>query len=302
MASRRTFGYEEWWRRVLRPEVSERYVMRRDDGTPIFDFLVETDALGLRRSRPQEPPAPDHEGQRRRVVACIGDSMTMGWGVDAEDSYPEQLQAMLGPRDLVLNVGQFGFGLMAAIEKFRRVDAVHRADVVLWIPVSNDLEEDPIFLAHARRSGFRHALGRATHFAQRHSHLFNVVPALIWSTRFRGRVQLAEAEDRGAFGASLSHEEWLAAAAAALAADHPTARALLDFSAACAAEGRDFRVVFTQSDPESLQLGRLCLDRGIPFLAAPVPWEGRIRNDWHFNPEGCRAVAGVVAEAIRRPD
>lgn len=43
MASRRTFGYEEWWRRVLRPNVSERYVMRRDDGSPIFDFVVATD-------------------------------------------------------------------------------------------------------------------------------------------------------------------------------------------------------------------------------------------------------------------
>lgn len=224
--------------------------------------------------------------------------MTMGWGVNAEDSYPEQLQALLGPRDLVLNVGQFGFGLMAAIEKFRRVDALHRADVVLWIPVSNDLQEDPIFLAHAQRSAIRHALGRATHFAQRNSYLFNIVPALIWSTRFRGRVHLAEAEDRGAFGASLSPAQWLEAAAAAPPADHPTARALIEFAATCAAEGRDFRVVVTQSDEESFQIGRICLERGIPLLAAPVPWEGRIPNDWHFNAAGCRSVAETVAAAI----
>ncbi len=46
-------------------------------------------------------------------LACIGDSITQGYGVDAKDSYPTQLQALLGPTWKVENFGLSGTTLSA---------------------------------------------------------------------------------------------------------------------------------------------------------------------------------------------
>ena len=63
-------------------------------------FTVETNSLGLRGPEPSQ-------GQGPRVLA-LGDSVTFGWGVPYEDSYPAQLQEALSekaPSVEVLNAG-----------------------------------------------------------------------------------------------------------------------------------------------------------------------------------------------------
>jgi lysophospholipase L1-like esterase len=73
--------------------------------TPEFRAVLRTNRLGFRGGEVDAA-----KGDRYRIVA-IGDSFTMGWGVDVEDSWPAALERELrrsDPRVEVLNLGQGG--------------------------------------------------------------------------------------------------------------------------------------------------------------------------------------------------
>lgn len=82
-------------------------------------------------------------GARREGVprlAVFGDSIVFGYWVAESDAFPAQLEALLGPRMEVLNLGVPGYNLDQEIEHLRgRVDAL-RPDVALFGFCLNDLE------------------------------------------------------------------------------------------------------------------------------------------------------------------
>lgn len=64
------------------------------------EFTVSTNSLGFRNRE-----ISDKHGLR---IVCVGDSVTFGWGVEAEDSYPAQLELLLQknyPTIEVINTG-----------------------------------------------------------------------------------------------------------------------------------------------------------------------------------------------------
>src|SRR5262249_2123662 len=119
-SARQIHRYPGWNFVDLRPNRQATLTLTRGDGSRFLDFTVTTNELGLRRlgtDDPGGPPAPDG----KTVIHCLGDSFTMGWGVEDDESYPAVLARKLGDGHLVLNLGVDGFGLMAAAEKSRRV-------------------------------------------------------------------------------------------------------------------------------------------------------------------------------------
>lgn len=79
-------------------------------------------------------------------VACVGDSITYGMGIEKrnEQSYPAQLQQLLGPRWVVTNFGFNGATLLKVSQKpywnldvYKRV-MVSRPDVVIIALGTND--------------------------------------------------------------------------------------------------------------------------------------------------------------------
>jgi len=92
-----------------------------------------------------EPVPPTlQEGVIR--VACIGDSITEGVGIqgDRRDSYPEQLQELLGDEYQTLNYGLWGRSLQKdsfwpyTEEKFYKISMEARPDIVLIMLGTND--------------------------------------------------------------------------------------------------------------------------------------------------------------------
>lgn len=85
--------------------------------------------------------APDTGAPHPIRVACVGDSITMGVGtkVPAQESYPAQLQAMLGPRWEVQNFGVGGRTMLRKADPlaFGRALA-SQPDVVLIMLGTND--------------------------------------------------------------------------------------------------------------------------------------------------------------------
>lgn len=298
LAARRSHAYREWSRSDLVPDVEERLRLERADGTVIYDFTLATDALGLRSAARSGRPEAAHEGRPRAAVHCVGDSFTLGWGVEAGHSYPARLQERLGAGFLVLNEGVDGIGLVAARERHRAAARAYPPAWVLYLFVANDVAEDAQAEGMRGRWGLRHAWERGYAAARRHSYLLNVPFVLKWDLGLRPRLNRPLGEDRAEFGELPDLADWMASARAAAPAQHATARALLELRDACRAVGAELRVLFVHADAESHAMARLCLDHGIPIVAEMIPYEQRIPWDWHLNPEGNRRLAEAVAERV----
>ncbi len=94
-----------------------------------FSTLIETNSAGLRDDE-NSLAAPD--------VICIGDSYTMGWGVQQQEAFPQRLERISGLK--VLNAGMSSFGTVRELRKLQVLDTANCKWIVLQY-CDNDVEE-----------------------------------------------------------------------------------------------------------------------------------------------------------------
>ena len=128
------------------------YTFKQEHEVEIFGKQVVTDALGLRRR-----PVPEPDGECIRVVV-LGDSVAFGWGLDEEQVLAHQLEQVLAEvrgEQAVPAVAR-----TVAIPSWNHANAPHflfdhfdelDPDVVLYLPVDNDLNDSSTVL----ESGYR---------------------------------------------------------------------------------------------------------------------------------------------------
>jgi hypothetical protein len=92
-----------------------------------------TNARGFRGTENHTPEIPPG---RFRVV-CLGDSFTMGFGVDDAQSYPAQMQAAC-PRAQTVNMGEGGYGIDQAYLWYKREGVKLQTDVLLFAFIPHD--------------------------------------------------------------------------------------------------------------------------------------------------------------------
>ncbi len=103
---------------------------------------VQTDHLGLRNPRARSGRNPD-----RRIIV-LGDSYAFGWGVQEEETFPRQLERMIGERypDVlveVVNAGVPGYGLYQQRAVLERLLSDAPADIVVsTFSLANDAVDD----------------------------------------------------------------------------------------------------------------------------------------------------------------
>ncbi|HME73606.1 MAG TPA: SGNH/GDSL hydrolase family protein, partial [Myxococcota bacterium] len=102
-------------------------------------WTVTVDARGYRSGPPSL--AADHPGVYR--VLCVGDSITYGFNVDADDTYPRQLDALLGRRYPgrrfeVINAGVPGWSWIQGRRYLELEGLALRPDVVVIGHGTND--------------------------------------------------------------------------------------------------------------------------------------------------------------------
>jgi lysophospholipase L1-like esterase len=103
-------------------------------------FCGRSQAQAPASGAPQQVINPDTYGHPVRV-ACLGDSITMGVGTmtPAKESYPAQLQAILGPKWEVTNFGVGGRTLLRKADPFATGRALKaNPDVVVIMLGTND--------------------------------------------------------------------------------------------------------------------------------------------------------------------
>jgi hypothetical protein len=140
---------------VLQPEREVRFAENR------VGMTFETDALGLRARGGDGPPgaAPtaDVDGALRIVV--LGDSVAFGLGLDVRDALAAQLERELAAAGITPAPACFGVALPSwnARNAWRfLLDHLdhYRPDIVLYLPVNNDLEDGyAVTEAGERRGG-----------------------------------------------------------------------------------------------------------------------------------------------------
>ncbi len=99
-----------------------------------FSTLIETNSAGLR---------DDEASLVQPDVICIGDSYTMGWGVQQQETFPQRLERL--GRIKVLNAGMSSFGTVREMRKLQTLDTSNCKWIVLQY-CDNDMEETKPFI------------------------------------------------------------------------------------------------------------------------------------------------------------
>ncbi len=97
-------------------------------------------------------PASELTPDGRPVIACFGDSLTAGYGVDLEESYPSRLQADLdrdGYHYRVVNMGISGETTKDGLSRVDRVLAAKPAIVVVEFGGNDGLRGIPVTSSRA---------------------------------------------------------------------------------------------------------------------------------------------------------
>jgi len=290
-----------------RPGVHARFA------TAEFDCEVRHDARGLRA---HESPVP-HDGAP--VWLFLGDSFTWGWGVDQGEPFTDLLQASVGPSIQVENRGLSGSGTVQQMLILRkRLAQEPKPEKVIVVFCPNDFSDcveprtdRPFMVRDGDRmvvtncpvegGGLQSGIGRAISSQSR----------LISTIRFAvNRIKSRVRQDRDGSGPSPS-----------LTSDEiDSARECLSqMLAACKASGAALTVMYTSMrgdmlpGPDSerrVALRTLCNELAIPFVDPTDAMRAQsdtgpdalfFAQDNHWNPDGHRIVAEVIAQSLSAP-
>ena len=298
---RQVHGYSRVARVDLRPSQSARLRIERRGGEPLFDFRVTTGSDAFRIVEGEDEDAP----RAARYVHAIGDSYTMGWGVDAPLSYPAQLARRLGPGLAVLNLGVDGFGAIGATAKSRALADRYPPAAAVYLFCPNDLDDDVQAAAVARRGKAAHAAYEAFDVFRRASYLAGVPFALRYRLQFRAGAAGTEAgwdereRTRRRGRAARADEIAVARAcgASGAAAEQRTFAALREYRDFLQTRGARLVVLVLSNQHESLMAYRFCKEQGIEAHLFDVPPGMRIPDEGHFNALGNATVAALVERA-----
>ncbi len=100
------------------------------------------------------------EGSTRILI--LGDSMTLGWGVPFQETFPKVLEEKLnadGEAFEVINLGIGNYNSMMEVELFKRKGIQFRPDVVVLAHYVNDPEPTPVLSPLRYHTGNRSYLG-----------------------------------------------------------------------------------------------------------------------------------------------
>jgi lysophospholipase L1-like esterase len=225
-------------------------------------------------------------------VIAAGDSTTMGWGVAAEEAWPQRLEALLGVR--VLDMGVPSYGTRREIAALDRVDTSALSTLIVQF-ATNDHSENKFFLTAGtlRASGERYARQTAEAVAR----------APWWPGKYvwTALTLLGEKRDSPlsprkadkevqAFLHALRH-----ASSLDLSQVHVIVFVMEPFGGRYGPAFLAALDAARAADPDPGWLGRLT---GVD-VSADIQPEFRYRLDGHITAEGHRRVAERLAAAIR---
>jgi len=119
---------------TLKSNVSFTYSNRE------YDNAFATNSKGLR---------DDEASLTQPRIICLGDSYTLGWGADEQQSYPAMVERQTGLK--VLNAGMSSYGTARESRLLSTLDT-SQVQYVIWQYCANDQEENEAYITTYRSS------------------------------------------------------------------------------------------------------------------------------------------------------
>jgi hypothetical protein len=293
--SRAVYRYHPRWRTDFVPNATAAIRWRVDEGW-VLNFLVTTNEYGFRwYDRTIDHPLRRVPGQM--IVHAVGDSFTMGWGVNYEASYPAYLQRNLGSDALVLNLGLNAYGTVGATEKSIVISEVFPPDVVVYLATDNDYEDDVVARRFSEYPGILRMALDGFDVLRRHFYLANVGHALRWWLYYRDVfAPRDEPEEPGAKPGEITESVDDGPSESTLGV--ASKNALRSFADRLQERGVPLIVLTHGTGPVAGDLARFCREHGIEVHHLAVPPALHLYREGHFNALGNERLAGVVSKLI----
>jgi hypothetical protein len=274
-----------------------------------FDVPVTVDADGLRDHRHVAPPDA--------AVLALGDSMSFGEGVGAEEAWPAVLERVAGVR--VYDAGVPGFGSPQMRARLQRLLPRLRPRLVL-VALSPHWDEERCAEPFVYEDGYIVASGYAEKLRVIDGNLYLadvkwpvVGPATAYAKRWSYLARLLLPATRRAAGVLAGERRRAGHAAGVLpsAAVLPSAEALAAMKRDAESAGARLLVILLDSRGPDYEADRDALEaelarRGVPFVAldsllAGADWRTlRFPHDQHWNATGHRAVGEALRAVVRQ--
>jgi lysophospholipase L1-like esterase len=270
-----------------------------------------TDGAGLRApaatdALPTLPRAAASDVGAR--ILFLGDSVTLGWGVDHADTWVARLEDLArapgGGAVETLNAGHLQYTTVQEVDWFLSNGVRLEPDVVVLVPVVNDLE-DNFALFQALMSAEQERAGRGPTLAERLAGLASRHLHGLRSVAAHRRAVRAAAVPAPDAGVPIEERE-------AYRACWPRTRAALDALAAACSERGTPLLVLDHTVPRLPGYRAWCEERGVPWYDFTFTAEERAQGvensaaDAHANPRGNaflaeKALAALAAEGHVQP-
>lgn len=115
---------------TLKPGARFRYFNKE------FDNAYEINSKGVR---------DDEQSLQSPEIICLGDSYTMGWGVEQQETFAQQLQQLSGRK--TLNAGVSSYGTAREMIQLRQLDTSALKYLIIQY-CSNDISENQTYIAN----------------------------------------------------------------------------------------------------------------------------------------------------------
>jgi lysophospholipase L1-like esterase len=251
-------------------------------------FEYRTDARRLRTGRDRVPPAG------AMPVLFLGDSVTLGWGVDDEETWVRRLERLARAPDgrplECLNLGHLMYDTVQEAALLRAFGPELAPELVVLTFIYNDVHPTVDQLPGGNAAGAQ--TEPAAEIGPIGRVLDTLFPTLRKLARFRAERRRVATEDRRRFPPySYYPSGWPRCAAA-----------LDDVKRTCAELGARL-VVNDHVSPPMPEVAAWCARNGVPCLSTALSEDDqrRYRNsviDSHLNAAGNAVVAEMVAERL----
>ena len=101
-----------------------------------FSDSISTNSVGFR---------DDDESLQNKKIICLGDSYTLGWGVHAQETYPQLLKNILHTD--VLNTGMSSYGTAREVASVRNMEMKDVENIIIQYSY-NDEDENDDYVKH----------------------------------------------------------------------------------------------------------------------------------------------------------
>ena len=308
--SRQFHGYSSRWGQDMVPDSVAHMQLRTDNDLLLYNFLITINQFGFRTyDRELDSPllpataASKMVGSPSRFVHAIGDSFTMGWGVNFQDSYPAILDWLAPSGFQVLNLGLDSYGTIAATEKSMSLWDHFPAEVVVQLFYQNDFKDDVGLIQLRQLPPWRHRIRTLGALLERHTYTANLYPAIFWYKYFEGlRKHTTARPDKVLFQENVSEliprTDFDLNVISIDNPDHPTYRQIGKYHRFLKSKEARLVVLIINTGIEAQAYYKYCRQDGIETYLIDFPGLMHLVGDGHLNRTGNWALAKFAQHIV----